>query len=136
MDSNIVFFILTQILPFTGPSTARVKDKSAISIIFSETFPYVRFQCMTKTGFCYQLLACTHRQTSNIEYFSFGGSGPLHMTMYLGSTLLLGRVAEVVRGHRGPPPKSLDSDENLKPEHTLFCREVRFVAIYALFGDL
>ena len=22
------------------------------------------------------------------------------------------RVAEVVRGHRGPPPKSLDSDEN------------------------
>ena len=46
------------------------------------------------------------------------------------------RVAEVVRGHRGPPPKSLDSDENFKPEHTLFCRELRFVAIYALFGDL
>ena len=43
------------------------------------------------------------------------------------------RVAEVVRGHGGPPPKSLDSDENLKPEHTLFCRELRFVAIYALF---
>ena len=32
--------------------------------------------------------------------------------------------------------KSLDSDENFKPEHTLFCRELRFVAIYALFGDL
>ena len=31
---------------------------------------------------------------------------------------------------------SLDSDENFKPEHTLFCRELRFVAIYALFGDL
>ena len=47
-----------------------------------------------------------------------------------------GRVAEVARGHGWPPPKSLDSDENFKPEHTLFCRELRFVAIYALFGDL
>ena len=45
-------------------------------------------------------------------------------------------VAEVVRGHGGPPLKSLDSDENLKPEHMLFCRELGFVAIYALFGDL
>ena len=53
-----------------------------------------------------------------------------------GSNLLL-RVAEVVREHGWHPPKSLDSDENLKPEHTLFCRELRFVAIYALFfGDL
>ena len=39
-------------------------------------------------------------------------------------------------GARGPPPKSLDSDENSKPKHTLFCRKLRFVAIYALFGDL
>ena len=46
------------------------------------------------------------------------------------------RVAVVVRGHRGPPPKNLDSDENFKPEHTLFCRELRFVATNALFGDL
>ena len=46
------------------------------------------------------------------------------------------RVAEVVRGHGGPPPKSLDLDETFKPEHMLFCRELRFVAIYALFGDL
>ena len=46
------------------------------------------------------------------------------------------RVAEVVQGHGGPPPKSLDSDENFKPEHTLFCRELRFVAINAVFGDL
>ena len=45
-------------------------------------------------------------------------------------------VAEVAREHRWHPPKSLDSDENFKPEHTLFCRELRFVAIYALFGDL
>ena len=43
------------------------------------------------------------------------------------------RVAEVVRGHGGPPPKSLD--ENFKPKHMLFCRNSRFVAIYALFGD-
>ena len=39
-------------------------------------------------------------------------------------------------GAQGPPPKSLDSDENFKPEHTLFCPELRFVATYALFGDL
>ena len=46
------------------------------------------------------------------------------------------RVAEVVRGHGGPPPKSLDSGKNFKPEHMLFCRELRFVVIHALFGDL
>ena len=45
-------------------------------------------------------------------------------------------VAEVVRGRGWPPLKSLDSDENFKLEHTLFCCELRFVAIYALFGDL
>ena len=45
------------------------------------------------------------------------------------------RVAEVARGHRGPPSKSLDSDENFKPQHTLFCRELRFVSIYTPFGD-
>ena len=46
------------------------------------------------------------------------------------------RVAEVAREHGWHPPKSLDSGENFKPEHTLFCRELRFVAIYTLFGDL
>ena len=45
-------------------------------------------------------------------------------------------MAEVVRGHGEPLPKSLDSDENFKPKHRLFCRELRFVAINALFGDL
>ena len=39
-------------------------------------------------------------------------------------------------GTGGPPLKSLDSDESFKPKHTQFCRELRFVAIYALFGDL
>ena len=47
-----------------------------------------------------------------------------------------GRVAEVAQEHGWHPPKSLDSDENFKLEHTLFCRKLRFVAIYALFGDL
>ena len=50
--------------------------------------------------------------------------------------LPLGRVAEVARWHGGPPLKSLDSDENFKPKLTQFCRELRFVAIYTLFGDL
>ena len=43
---------------------------------------------------------------------------------------------EVARAHGRRPPKSLDLDENFKPEHTLFCRELRFVAIYALFLEI
>ena len=46
------------------------------------------------------------------------------------------RVAEVAQEHGWHPPKNLDSDKNFKPEHPLFCRELRFVVIYALFGDL
>ena len=46
------------------------------------------------------------------------------------------RVAEVARENGWHPPKSLDSDENFKPEHMLFCRELRFVAIYALFLEI
>ena len=34
------------------------------------------------------------------------------------------------------PQDRILSDENFKLKHTLFCRELRFVAIYALFGDL
>ena len=49
---------------------------------------------------------------------------------------VFGRVAEVAREHKWHPPKSLDADKNLKPKHTLFCRELRIVAIYALFEDL
>ena len=45
-------------------------------------------------------------------------------------------MAEVAQEHGWHPPKTLDSDENFKPEHTLFCRELRFVAIYGLLGDL
>ena len=46
------------------------------------------------------------------------------------------RVAEVTGEDGWHLPKSLDSDENFKPQHTLFCRKLRFVAIYAIFGDL
>ena len=30
-----------------------------------------------------------------------------------------------MRGHGGPPLKSLDSDENSKPKHTLFCHHIK-----------
>ena len=45
-------------------------------------------------------------------------------------------MAEVAREHGWHPPKSFDSDKNFKPEHALLCRELRFIAIYAPFGDL
>ena len=48
----------------------------------------------------------------------------------------LSRVAKVVRRHEGPSPKSLDSDENFKPNIRYFVTILRFVAIHALFGDL
>ena len=61
----------------------------------------------------------------------------INLSNVLSEKVILGnRVAEVAREHGWHPPKSLDSDENFKPEHTLFCRELRFVAIYTLFGDL
>ena len=50
--------------------------------------------------------------------------------------MLYARVAEVAREHGWHPPKSLDSDENFKPEHPLLCRKLRFVAIYALFLEI
>ena len=60
-----------------------------------------------------------------------------HLYTGIYASRLISRVAEVAREHGWHPPKSLDSDEKFKPEHTLFCRELRFFAIYALFfGDL
>ena len=52
------------------------------------------------------------------------------------TTLYPNRVVEVAREHGWHPPKSLGSDKTFKPEHTLFCGKLRFVTIYALFGDL
>ena len=69
--------------------------------------------------------------TVNHYHYNHHDINPASAPAFIG-----GRVAEVARGHGGPPPKSLDSDENFKPEHTLFCRELRFVVIYAIFGDL
>ena len=44
---------------------------------------------------------------------------------------------EVLQRCEGPSLKSLDSDENFKPQHTLyFVALFRFVAIYALFGNI
>ena len=48
------------------------------------------------------------------------------------------RVAEVAREHGWNPPKSLDSDENFKPEHTLFYRKLslsRFTHFLEIFGQ-
>ena len=49
------------------------------------------------------------------------------------STLQGGRSCT---GARVAPAENLDLDENFKPEHMLFCRKLRFINIYALFGDL
>ena len=66
-----------------------------------------------------------------------GAPSPVHSQFVILHCMLPGcRVAEVVRGHGGPPPKSLDSDENFKAEHTFFCHKLRFFAIYAHFKDL
>ena len=37
--------------------------------------------------------------------------------------------------HEGPSSKSLDSDENFKPKHTLFCRELKFTHFLEIFGQ-
>ena len=47
-----------------------------------------------------------------------------HVSHYV-SILLKYRVAEVVQSREGPLPKSLDWDENLKPLHKLFCRDIK-----------
>ena len=39
-------------------------------------------------------------------------------------------------GTGGPCRKVWTPTKKIKPEHTLFCRKLIFVAIYALFGDL
>ena len=71
------------------------------------------------------------RGLAQIEKYFEGGQGGIWK--FLMQKYKSHRVAEVVRGHGGPPLKSLDSDENFKPEHKLFCCELRFVAIYVLF---
>ena len=73
------------------------------------------------------------RGLAQIEKYFEGGQGGIWK--FLMQKYKSHGVAEVVRGHGGPPLKSLDSDENFKLEHKLFCCELRFVKIYAFFGD-
>ena len=40
-------------------------------------------------------------------------------------TIITSRVAEVAREHGWHPPKSLDWDENFKPEHTFFLSRIK-----------
>ena len=42
--------------------------------------------------------------------------------------LYLNQGGRSCTGARVAPAEKLDSDENFKPEHTLFCHELRFVA--------
>ena len=78
----------------------------------------------------------THSRLSFFSTISTTCSSTAGLAHQGTAVLLASRVAEVAREHGGHPPKSLDSDKIFKPDHTLFCRESRFVAIYALFGDL
>ena len=39
-------------------------------------------------------------------------------------------------GARVAPAEKFGLGQNFTPEHMLFCRELKFVAIYVLFGDL
>ena len=45
-------------------------------------------------------------------------------------------VAEVVQRHEGPSPKSLELEKILGPNTQYFVTILRFVANYALFGNL
>ena len=72
----------------------------------------------------------------NSSIFITGSVFKIHLTSSGNAPLPPTRVAEVAREHRWQLTKSLDLDTNFKPENTLFCRELRFVAIYALFGNL
>ena len=47
----------------------------------------------------------------------------------------MNRVAEVTQRHEGPSPKSLDSDENLRPNLRHFVAILRFVVIFAFFFE-
>ena len=71
----------------------------------------------------------SRKQNQNKNIFRCSG-------IWVGLSLVWLRVAEVARERGWHPPKSLDLDENFKPEHMLFCRELRLVAIYALYGVL
>ena len=76
---------------------------------------------------------CLHRTTEHqqqtlkaLQILKLPTFGPQTQNIVTPHVFAQARMAEVAREHGWPPPKSLDSDENFKPEHTLFCRELRF----------
>ena len=98
------------------------------------------------------LLFCVQRDARLLQNVDIGGNRGVVVQIMKESRMVgtnWGQSREVIlskmsflcpgwhgTGARGPPPKSLDSDENFKPKHTLFCGGLRFVAIYSLFGGL
>ena len=72
----------------------------------------------------------------SVFHYAFESRKPADVTQILVEVTSKAGWQKLCRGHGGPPPKSLDLDKNFKPEPTLFCRKLRFVAIYALFRDL
>ena len=85
--------------------------------------------------FCFQrshvsLWAHTYFHSCKKKVYCFNKMASCLSSLVLIHTL--SRVAEVAREHGWHPSKSLDSDKNFKPEHTLFCRELRFVATHIL----
>ena len=48
-------------------------------------------------------------------------------------TLAIVRLHTRVWRYKGPSPKSLDSDENFKPQHTLFCRDIKICRNLRIF---
>ena len=103
-------------------------------------------------GFFFNVLLCA--STNKLKFFlekvrisrySFGAlTDLLDVYIFLSCLLvvLVRRVAEVAREHGWHTPKSLDSDENFKPEHTRIkiCRDLHtfFLEIFGqkkcLFG--
>ena len=55
--------------------------------------------------------------------------------MWLNYCEAVTRVAESARSGGGASSIAKDLIDSEDPKHTLFCREIAFVAIYAFFGD-
>ena len=116
------------IVPLAASGGGAVRSNLKIGIFIGEKrrrpFGQIRPRCSTVPTSLVQgagLLA-----SASLETLS-----PYHQRHMCGLTLEM--ICLLTGWHGGPPPKSLDSDENFKLELKLFRRELRFVAIYALF---